>query len=404
MGNGLQGVLLPVRAAAEEYSSFAIGIMGSAYFVGFAAGCLLGAHIVVRVGHIRSFAALVAACSVLPLIHGIITEELVWWIARAGTGFCFAGLYMIIESWLNEKATNESRGFVFSVYTVINLTVVTIGQMMVTLSSVSTLLLFALASMLLSVSAIPVALTTASAPASPAIVRLRLRHLAKISPVGVVGCFGVGLTNGSFWSLAPVFAQTDVTDTTRVASFMSIVVIAGAIAQWPIGFLSDKMDRRRVIIGTCAAAAAAGIGLVFASQAAQVFLYVGAAAFGLSAFPIYSLCAAHLNDVVEDDGFVEASSGLLLVYAAGAIVGPLIASFTMRSTGVHALFMFTAGVHFLVGCFAVHRLTQRTAVIDEDRPAYSESVVMSQTILEIDPMESDGDQTPTATKELEKPH
>lgn len=389
MGNGLQGVLLPIRAAAEDYSSLAIGIMGSAYFVGFASGCLLGPHLVARVGHIRSFAALVSACSVLPLIHGIFTAEFVWWVVRACTGFCFAGLYMIIESWLNEKATNESRGFVFSVYTVINLTVLTIGQMMVTLASVSTLLLFAVASILLSISAIPVALTTASAPAPPTRVKIRLRHLIKISPVGVVGCFGIGLTNGSFWSLAPVFAQSDATDTTKVATFMSIVVIAGAISQWPIGILSDSMDRRRVIIGCCAAAVIAGIGLVFASQGPTILLLVGAAAYGLSAFPVYSICAAHLNDFVEADGFVEASSGLLLIYAAGAIVGPLISSFMMRTIGVHGLFVFTAGVHFLIGAFTLHRLNQRAAVGQADRATFTESVVMSQTIVDVETVSHD---------------
>lgn len=384
MGNGLQGVLLPVRAAAEDYSSISIGIMGSAYFIGFGAGCLLGTHLVARVGHIRCFAALVAACSALPLIHGILTAEPIWWLARALTGFCFAGLYMIIESWLNEKATNESRGFVFSTYTVINLTVVTIGQMLLTLGGVSTLLLFAVTSILLSVSAIPVALTKASAPAPPSVVRLRLLHLAKISPVGVIGCFGVGLANGSFWSLAPVFAQSDNSDTTRIAAFMSIVVIAGAVSQWPVGMWSDRTDRRRVIAGMCAASCLAGAGLVFASQSSAQVLFIGAALYGLAAFPIYSICAAHLNDHVEADGFIEASSGLLLVYAGGAIVGPLIASFMMRTAGVGALFMFTATVHLLIGCYALYRLTKRAAVPVEDHAPFKESVVMSQTILDIE--------------------
>jgi MFS family permease len=384
MGNGLQGVLLPVRAAEQDFSAFSIGIMGSGYFVGFAAGCLLGPFVLQRVGHIRTFAALVAIASALPLIHGMFTSVIVWWFARAFTGFCFAGLYMVIESWLNEKASNENRGYIFSVYTVINLTVITLGQMLIIIDNPSPLFLFALASVLVSISAVPVALTKAVAPTAPERVRLRLLHLYRISPVGVFGCFGIGLANGSFWSLAPVFAQSDEQGPSAAAIFMSVAVIAGAISQWPIGWMSDRMDRRRVIIVLCVGAAIAGCALYGMAFPTQLAILAGVAGFGAFAFPLYSICAAHLNDFVEDGGFVEASGGLLLVYAGGAIVGPLIASAGMRSLGVPALFGFTVIVHLTVGVFTLYRMARRSAPVEGDRVGYTEAVIMSQTVSDID--------------------
>lgn len=384
MGNGLQGVLLPVRAVAQDYSAFAIGIMGSSYFVGFAGGCLLGPYMMQRVGHIRTFAALVAIASALPLIHGMFPTVVVWWLARAATGFCFAGLYMAIESWLNERATNENRGTVFSVYTVINLTVITLGQMLIIVESTSNLFLFALASVLISVSAVPVALTTAAAPSAPEIVRLRIAHLYRISPVGVFGCFGIGLANGAFWSLAPLFAQQGDNAPAAAAVFMSVAVIAGAVSQWPIGWLSDRMDRRRVIVALCLGAGMAGAVLYTFALDSQLFVLAGVAVFGAFAFPLYSICAAHLNDFVEDGAFVEASGGLLLVYAGGAIAGPVIASAAMRQVGSPGLFGFTVLVHCMIGLFAIYRMTRRTAPVEEDRVGYSEAVIMSQTVMDID--------------------
>ena len=226
LGNGLQGTLLPVRAQLEDFSALDIGILGSTYFLGFASGCLTVPHAIRRVGHIRTFTALVSVASTVTLAHAVIITPVPWWLFRGVTGFCFAGLYMIIESWLMEKASNENRGFVFSVYTVINLTVITAGQMMLTADDPRNFPLFALASILVSLAAVPVAMSTAEAPQPPKIVRVRPVHLFRISPVGVVGCFGVGLANGAFWSLAPVFAQREEGDVTAVAVFMSLTVIA----------------------------------------------------------------------------------------------------------------------------------------------------------------------------------
>ncbi len=388
LGNGLQGTLLPVRAQLEDFSSINIGIMGSSYFLGFAIGCLLGPFAIRRVGHIRTFAALVSIASTLSLLHALIVMPGAWWIFRALTGLCFAGLYMIIESWLMEKSTNETRGFVFSVYTVINLTVITLGQLLIMIDSPLSFQLFALSSILVSIAAVPIAMTTATAPVAPKSVRVRPLHLLKISPVGVVGCFAVGLANGSFWSLAPIFAQREAGDVTAIAVFMSLTVIAGAIGQWPIGMASDRFDRRLVIVVACFAAATAGIALTVAARfwAPDLVVFAAAIGFGLFAFPIYSLCAAHTNDHVEADGFVEAASGLLLVFSAGAVVGPLAASTVMQQFGVASLFGFTAVIHVSLAVYTVYRIRKRKPPAAEDRESFADSLRVLQTVSTIDPL------------------
>lgn len=385
-GNGVQVTLLPVRAGIENFGALDIGILGSAYFVGFAIGCFFGPHVVRRVGHIRTFAAIVAVASCSALLHAIVLEPVVWWALRAGTGFCFAVLYMVIESWLNEKSTNENRGFVFSIYTIINLTVITAGQMTLILGEPSDFLLFAVSSILVSLAAVPVALTSAPAPAPIALVRIRLRHLYRLSPVGVVGCAAVGMANGSFWALGPVFAQSGGNTTTDVALFMSIGVIAGAIGQWPLGRLSDRIDRRQVIILACSGGALAGVGAVLLAQAWPGAPFVFAFLFGFFAFPLYALTVAHLNDFVDPEGYVEAAGGMLLVFAIGAAIGPLFASVVIETVGVIYLFAYTAVIHAVTAVFAIYRMHKRTPVADEDQVPFTDSLLYSQTVSVVDPL------------------
>jgi MFS family permease len=391
MGNGLQGTLLPVRAQLELYSSLDIGILGSSYFLGFTVGCYRGPHVVRRVGHIRAFTAMVSLASAVALAHSLVLSPYAWWPLRAITGFCFAVLYLVIESWLNEKSTNENRGLVFSVYTIINLTVVTIGQMMLTLASPTAFPLFAVASILVSLAALPVALTTAPPPGPVVSVEIRIRHLYRLSPVGFVGAIAVGLTNGSFWALGPVFAQSYIYSlgTAAIALFMSATVIAGALGQWPLGWSSDHMDRRKVIVFACLGAAVAGVGMNILARGWDQGPFIFAVIFGAFAFPLYALCAAHMNDSVEDNGFVEASSGLLLLYGAGAVAGPLIASPAMGYFGPAGLFGFTALVHSAMAAFAFYRMYRRDRPLAEDREPFADSLVVAQTVATIDPRTHD---------------
>ena len=386
MGNGLQGTLLPVRASIEDFSKIDIGVMGSAYFVGFALGCYYGTHLVRRAGHIRTFSAMVAVASSAVLAHALIVSPILWWCLRALTGFCFAVLYLVIESWLNEKATNENRGMVFSIYTIINLTVITIGQLMLTLDEPTDFPLFALSSILLSVAAVPVAMTTASAPGPIATTTVRFARLYRLSPVGIIGCLAVGLANGAFWGLAPVYAQGETSDVAAVAIFMSITVIAGAVGQYPLGRISDRMDRRRVITIALIGAAVAGIGLVLVNPAWQHAVFAVAFIYGMFAFPLYSLSVAETNDRIDPSGYVEAASGLLMVYAVGAIIGPIFASLFMKFIGNAGLFTFTVFVHTTAVIFTLYRIHRQSAAPLEEHIDFADALRVAHTVSNIDPL------------------
>ena len=390
MGNGLQGTLLPVRGALEGFSATSLGVLGSAYFVGFAGGCFAGPRIVERAGHIRAFAAVVAIASTTVLAHAIVTQPWVWWILRAVTGVCFATLFMIIESWLNEKSSNEERGLVFSIYTIIQLSVITIGQMLLVLDEPSRFPLFAAASILISLSAVPLALTRAEAPGPIESARIDFAHLYRTSPIGVAGCLVVGLTNGSFWSLSPLFVQSGGGEETQVALFMSAAVLGGAIGQWPLGTLSDRIDRRRVIQAAGLGAAASGLALAGLAQAAATpWPLIAAAGYGVFAFPLYAISVAHTNDFVEPARYVEAASGLLLVFATGAVVGPLVASTLMRAWGANALFASTAAIHGALVLYVLARMPLRARPAEADRIAFTDALLVSTTTSSVDPIAPD---------------
>lgn len=379
-GNGLLGTLIPVRGQLEEFSTFSIGLLGSTYFLGFAAGCLYGPHLVRRVGHIRTFTAMASIVAAVSLGHGLIALPWPWWAMRVVTGFCFAVLYIVIESWLNERSTNETRGTVLSAYLFINLTVITIGQMMMTLSDPAELTLFALASILVSAAVVPVALSAAAAPQPIEAVRVRIRRLYRTSPIAFAGCLGVGLANGAFWTLAPLFVQRSGFGITAVAMFMSATVLGGAAGQWPTGLLSDRMDRGRLIVVMAGLSGALAVALVAASNQSLPWLLGAAAAWGAFAFPLYAVAVAQANDHAQPTEFVEISSGLLLTYAAGAVAGPLIATGFMNTFRPGGLYAFTAFVHAMVVLFGYWQLGREKPVPAEEYTPFAEALQAAQTI------------------------
>lgn len=246
-GSGLQGTLMPIRASIEAFSTVAIAAMGAAYFLGFTVGCLKGGELVKNVGHVRVLLAMTALGSAAPLVQGLVLDSIAWSLLRFITGFCFAVLYVVIESWLNERSSNDNRGTVFSTYVMISLTMIAAGQMMTLMYDPSGLELFVIASVLVSLAAVPVALSKSPSPEVPQETDVDLRRLLKISPAGIFGCLATGLANGAFWSFAPVFAAGVADDTSLAAWFMTAAVLGGALAQWPLGFLSDRLGRRKTI-------------------------------------------------------------------------------------------------------------------------------------------------------------
>lgn len=389
-GNGLQWTLIPIRANILAFDSIEIGLLGSAYYLGFALGCILGAHVIRRVGHIRAFAALTAIASAVMLIHTLTNSPIAWWGLRSVTGFCFAGLYLVIESWLNERAANENRGLVMGIYTMIVLSVTVVGQLMLTLGDPAKFPLFALASILLSLAAVPVALTAARPPARLMESRLRPAKLYSSSPVGVVGVFLAGAATGAFWSLGPVYAIAIGADTSEVAIFMAITVLGGALVQWPIGRLSDRFDRRNIVIGLCGLGVLAAVTLALVHVEERLVTAVLIAAFGASALPLYAICAAHAFDHIEPEDTVETSSGLLLANGLGAIAGPIGAAFLMGRIGPGGLFLATAGVHLVLAVFALWRIRNSLPVPKEQRSEF-DLATTAPTMVALEPGEKEGE-------------
>ncbi len=384
MGNGLQGTLLPVRANLELFKPFELGLLGTAYFLGFTAGCLHGPALVRRAGHIRAYLAMTSVASAIAIIHPMIVEPVPWWLLRSATGYCFAVLYIVIESWINERADNRVRGTVFSVYTIVNLTVITIGQMMLGLADPGSFVLFALASILVSVAAIPVAFTVAAHPQAVESVHPRLAELVRISPVGTAGCFAVGLANGAFWTLGPVFAQNTGLGAAGIGFFMSAVVLGGALAQWPLGRLSDRIDRRIMMLVAAAIALGAALALMTLPDGDRTTMIAAGAVFGAGAFPLYPLAVAHANDNARPDQFVEVSSGLLLVSGIGAAIGPLVASLLREAmNGAASLFIFTAGVHVVLIAYVLWRMTRRAP--PAGHVEFNEAAIAATTVAPYEP-------------------
>ena len=382
-GQGLQATLLPVRASLESFSTVAIGSMGAAYFFGFTMGCLKGGELVRRVGHIRVFLAMSATASAAPLVHGLVVNPLAWDVLRFVTGFCLASLYLVIESWLNESSDNSNRGLIFSAYTMITLTMMAAGQMMMLLYEPDGLQLFVIASVLFSIGAVPVALSIAPSPAQPARTDIDLRELFAVSPSGAMGCFVAGLATGSFWGLAPVFAGA-VGDAVSVAAlFMASVVVGGAATHWPLGLLSDRFGRRKLLIVVTVLAGLAGIALAGGMPKLNVTSTILlAAAWGGFALPVYSISVAYANDYADPSDYVRMSASLLFVYGVGAIAGPFIASAVMTWHNASGLFWFTATTHALLVVFVTYRFLKEGNQADEPI-AFGDALASAQTTSQV---------------------
>lgn len=379
-GQGLQGTLVPTRAALEDFSTVTIGVIGASYFLGFTIGCLRSGTLLRSVGHVRVFAAMTAAASATPLMLGLWAEPWLWGGLRFLTGFCFAVIYVVIESWLNDCASNETRGGVFSTYVFITLTVMALGQLMMLLYDPRELELFVIASILVSSALIPVVLSRSDTPKIPQVVRLNLRRLFAISPSGATSCFAAGLTNGSFWAISAIFASQVTGNTDSAAWYMTSAVIGGAIVQWPLGLLSDRLDRRRVLAAIALAAGVVGVTITFsAAMMPEIVLMLFGALWGATAFPMYSVAVALTNDHAGQDEYVQVSGGLLLLYGIGAVVGPLFAALMMGSLGPGGLYVFSAAVHLSLFSYIGLRALKRLPVPVEQRSDFGAALASAQT-------------------------
>ncbi|PQA87896.1 MFS transporter [Hyphococcus luteus] len=384
-GAGLQGTLLSVRGNIEGFSLVLLGSLMSAYFTGFTIGCQFAPHMVKRVGHIRSFTALASIASAAALAHALAVNPVFWILLRVIAGFCLAGLYMIIESWINEGATNERRGRVLAVYRVVDLSAGTVGQALLATADPADFYLFALVSILISVALVPVALTTTTQPTPITSADIDLKKLFRISPLAAFGCLSVGAANGAYWAVGAVYVQKLGYDIQTVAAFMTTVVVSGALSQWPLGHISDLFDRRILIVAIAALSSAAGVLLALTGGQSEFMLLAGGAAFGFTAMPIFGLAVAHANDRADPHEYVTLAAGLLLLYGAGAIVGPFVAPIIMQNAGPQALFFYTSSVYAALTLFGLYRMRRSDATPPEEREAYVSVPRTSPAVFEIDP-------------------
>jgi MFS family permease len=364
-GNALLNTLVPLRGKLEGMPSLTLGFLGSAYFSGMLAGTLSGPAIIRRVGHVKAY-GIFAALAVIVAIAYPLTLSPVWWIAlRVVIGFAFAGLYGVIDGWVQGKADNEYRGRLGAAYQFVHFVAVAFGQSLLPMADPLTFSLFAIAGMLFAVSIIPFSLSTTEPPALPETARLELSWLIRTAPVSAAASLGVGLANGSFWSLFPAIGVTLGLSNTQIAAFLTTTILGSALAIWPIGRVSDRMDRRFVMAGLMLAAGLAELALSLIARLPFSGILALGFLLGTVAMTVYSVAVAHANDRAEAGQSVTIASGLLFLYSLGAIAGPTIAAALAESFGPPGLFIFMALVHAVILAFAILRIRQRAPALQQ---------------------------------------
>ena len=388
-GGALQNTLVSIRANIEGFPLQSIGVVMAGYYAGFILGCLMTPEMVRRVGHIRVFAALSAIAAASSLLFAIEASVWLWTGLRVVVGFSFAGLYMLIESWINERSTNANRGQVLAIYRIIDFAAMTVGQYLLLLADPSGFVLFSLVAVLITLAIVPVALTRIEHPSPPREAKLKLRRLWAVSPLAVAGCFVVGLTNGAFWSIGPIYVQQMGYGSAMIATFISTAILAGAAAQYPLGLLSDLIDRRVILILASIGAALAGTALMVWGERSEFAILAGAAGYGVFAMAIFGLAAAHANDHAEPEDFVAISGGLLLVYGLGSVVGPLVSPSIMTGLGPSALFGYTAAMHVGLVTFGLYRTARRRNVPASEQEDFVVARPTTPAVFEFDPRRHD---------------
>ncbi|MAW86772.1 MAG: MFS transporter [Phyllobacteriaceae bacterium] len=393
-GSGLHGLLLPLRGQAEGFSAFSLGLLGTGWAAGFVAGCLYAPRLVRSVGHVRAFAAFASSGAVLALMTGIVIDPVVWIGLRICTGFIMAGAFMVIESWLNEKATNESRGSIFGLYMMVTYASIMAGQMGLAAGDVTRQTPFMAAGALFCLALIPIAMSTVASPRPPTGVSLDLKSLYGTSPVAFAGCFLIGVANGAWGTLGAVYGAQAGVGTAGIALMMSVTVIAGALMQWPAGRISDRTDRRIVLLtmaGIASAVALAGFFLQLRGTAAVISL---TAVYGAMAYTLYSIAVAHANDHAGPEDFVKVSGGLLLVYGAGTMAGPMLGASLMEGLRPEGIFLATALAHGLIVPYTAWRMRQRAAVPQEEKDTFQTLPVERATTPEAYNLDPRGEEDP----------
>ncbi len=369
LGNGVQGTLLGIRGSLEGFSAGSMSLIMSAYFIGFLFGSRLAPTMIRNVGHVRVFAALASFVSAALILYAALPNEYVWFLLRVLVGFCFSGIYVVAESWLNDSSTNETRGQALSAYLIVQMMGIVAAQWLLNFADVGGFILFIIISVAVSLSFAPILLSVSPAPMFQTTKPMSLRQLYVTSPLGVVGTFLLGGIFAALFGMTSVYGTEKGMSVGEISVFVGIIYVGGMLLQYPIGWVSDRMDRRLLIIAITFVGGLACI-LAFTSASNLTVLLVCSFIIGGVANPLYSLLLAYTNDFLDHDDMAAASGGLIFINGIGAIAGPLVVGWMMGMFGPDSFFLYIAVLLFLTSAYAFYRTFQRQAPSVEDTASY----------------------------------
>tara|TARA_B100001179_G_scaffold176910_1_gene132162 strand:- start:381 stop:1694 length:1314 start_codon:yes stop_codon:yes gene_type:complete len=380
LAHGLQGNLLGLRAVIENFSIIATGALMSGYFIGYFVGATIVPNLVGKVGHIRVFAAFASTASLSILLHSVIVDPYVWFLGRFITGFSIISIFVVVESWLNDRATNKTRGKVLSIYMIITFIGLGLGVLLLNFNNPKNYEPFILVSLLLSLALVPILLTRRKPPTFKKIASIKIKELYKISPLGTFSMFCTGFIHPVIFTLGAVYGSLMNFSILEISLYLFLITISGAIFQWPIGYLSDRFDRRIILIITTLLGSVLTILCFFSVSVSPDFInlssnwktliqhisnhrmlfYIFISLYAGMCLPLFSLNLAYVNDFLPKEKFVSAGAGMQIIFGLSAMVAPFLCSFFMKNLGPNGLFIYLFIFHTAIGLFGIYRMTRRS--------------------------------------------
>lgn len=370
IGNGVQGTLLGIRGSIEGFSTTQMSFVMSAYFLGFLFGSRMTPNMIRRVGHVRVFAALGSMVSAVLVAYAAAPDWIAWSLMRVLIGFSFSGVYITAESWLNNASTNETRGQALSLYMIMQMLGIISAQALLNVGDPSGYFLFVVPSILVSIAFTPILLTASPAPAFELTKPLNFVRLFEISPLGCVGIFLLGGVFSAQFGMASVWGSNVGLSVRDLSIFVAAIYVGGLILQYPIGWLSDRMDRRTLVLALAAVGAAVTVVPVLVEPSFAMLVVVAACMGGVSN-PLYSLLVAYTNDFLDSADMAAASAGLIFINGVGAIGGPILTGWIMAQIGPSGFFLFIAVLFGMMAFYAGWRMTRRASPATETTGAYT---------------------------------
>jgi len=380
LAHGLQGNLLGLRAVIENFSIIATGALMSGYFIGYFVGATIVPNLVGKVGHIRVFAAFASTASLSILLHSVIVDPYVWFLGRFITGFSIISIFVVVESWLNDRATNKTRGKVLSIYMIITFIGLGLGVLLLNFNNPKNYEPFILVSLLLSLALVPILLTRRKPPTFKKIASIKIKELYKISPLGTFSMFCTGFIHPVIFTLGAVYGSLMNFSILEISLYLFLITISGAIFQWPIGYLSDRFDRRIILIIATLLGSILTILCFFSVSVSPDFIkmssnwktliqhisnhrmlfYIFISLYAGMCLPLFSLNLAYVNDFLPKEKFVSAGAGMQIIFGLSAMVAPFLCSFFMKNLGPNGLFIYLFIFHTAIGLFGIYRMTRRS--------------------------------------------